>query len=89
MEATPPMLEARRAARNIPHDVVTRHVVEGVSLVRAWREHLGLTQSELAVRAGMKQSAIARIERATNRPRRSTLARLAAAMGIRPEHLLL
>ncbi|HHQ42011.1 MAG TPA: helix-turn-helix domain-containing protein [Chromatiales bacterium] len=84
-----PLLEAARASRNIPQEVVERHVLDGVPLVRAWREHLGLSQEELAARAGMRPSALARIERPSSRPRRTTLARLARAMGLRPEQLAL
>ena len=79
----------KKRAEGIPHEVVERHVLAGVPLVAAWREHLGLTQKELADRAGMKQSAIARIERPNARPRRATLARVADAMGIDPSLLLL
>jgi len=75
--------------RGIPQAVVERHVVDGVPLVAAWREHLGLTQAEVARRAGMKQSAIARIERGDSRLRRTTLRRLATAIGVHPAQLLL
>ncbi|BCX82900.1 hypothetical protein MIT9_P2491 [Methylomarinovum caldicuralii] len=87
------MLKAWRATQvrehGIPQDVVERHVIDGVSLVAAWREHLGLTQAQLADLAGMKQSAIARLERQGSRPRRTTLRRLANAMGLHPDQLLL
>ncbi len=87
------MVEAWRAAQvreqGIPQEVVERHVLDGVSLVAAWREHLGLTQAEVARLAGMKQSSVARIERGGSRPRRATLHRLAAAMGLHPGQLLL
>ena len=69
----------------IPHDVMKAHVVGGVSLVRAWREYLGLTQEELAERAGMSQPAVAKLESPTARPRRVTLQKLAAALGLRVE----
>ncbi len=87
------MEEAWRAARireqGIPQDVVERHVIDGLSLVAAWREYLGLTQAEVAERAGMKQSAVARIERGESKPRSTTLRRLALAMGLHPRQLLL
>lgn len=87
------MAEAWRAAQareqGIPQEVVERHVMDGLSLVAAWREYLGMTQAEVARRAGMKQSAVARIERGDSRPRRATLSRLAVAMGLSPGQLLL
>jgi len=36
-----------------PHEVVAANVM-GDSLIKAWREYLGLTQEELAARAGIK-----------------------------------
>ncbi|WP_338114162.1 helix-turn-helix transcriptional regulator [Thiorhodococcus mannitoliphagus] len=51
-------------------------------LIRAWREHLGLTQDEVASRAEMKQPALARLERSEIAPRPATLKRLAEAMGL-------
>ncbi len=86
------MVEAWRAAQTreqgIPQEVVARHVLEGKSLIAAWREYLGLTQSELARRAGMQQSSVARIEGGGSKPRQSTLRRLASAMGLHPSQLL-
>ncbi len=84
-----PLLERENARHTIPQEVVERHVLEEIPLVRAWREHLGLTQSRLASLAGMKQSSIARIERGESRPRRATLEKLARAMGLTPEQLLI
>jgi predicted transcriptional regulator len=47
----------------IPQAIVEANVIHGVSMIRAWREHLGLTQAEVAARANMKQPALARLER--------------------------
>lgn len=69
-----------------PNDVVKANS-RGESLIKAWREHFGLTQEELAVKAGMKQSALVRLERPAANPRRSTLERLAMAMNITVEQL--
>jgi transcriptional regulator with XRE-family HTH domain len=47
------------------------------------RKEAGLTQRELALRAGTSQSAIARLERGQASPTLATLERLAAAAGFR------
>ncbi|MDZ7811050.1 MAG: helix-turn-helix transcriptional regulator [Arhodomonas sp.] len=46
-------------ALTIPHEVVSRHLLDGVSLRRAWREYLGLTQMEVAERMGVTQGRVA------------------------------
>ena len=71
-----------------PNDVVKANVLNGDCLVKAWREHFGLTQAELAQKAGMKQSALARLEKAEAAPRKATLAKLAKAMDITVEQLI-
>ena len=52
------------------------------SLVREARRQAGLTQRELAARAGTSQSAIARYERAKSMPDIPTLQRLLGACGL-------
>ncbi|MBO4122077.1 helix-turn-helix transcriptional regulator [Cupriavidus gilardii] len=69
----------------IPHAVVHR-TVEGATPVRAWREHLGLTQAEVAGRLGISQSAYAQQERSEGL-RKSTRAKIAAALGIQAQQL--
>lgn len=69
-----------------PNEVVKANV-RGESLVKAWREYYGLTQSELAEKAGMKQSALARIEKSGS-ARTSTLKKLAKALDISVEQLV-
>lgn len=49
--------------------------------LRAAREAAGLTQAEVAHRAGTTQSAVARAERPGANPRLETLQRMARAMG--------
>ncbi|MEJ2589377.1 MAG: helix-turn-helix transcriptional regulator [Deltaproteobacteria bacterium] len=70
-----------------PNEVVKANV-RGDSLIKAWREYLNLTQEELAAKSGMKQSALARLENDTIKPRRSTLLKLADAMGITVDQLI-
>ena len=71
----------------IPHEIVKRNVIDEVPMVKAWREYLGMTQQELAERAGVSQPAIAKIERPGSSPRRATLEKLAGAMGLSVEQL--
>jgi DNA-binding XRE family transcriptional regulator len=86
-EAIRPLLERQAMRDSIPHAVVEAHIMRGAPMVRAWREHLGLTQARVAERAGMAQAAIARIERGESMPRAATLTKLAAAMGLTVEQL--
>jgi ribosome-binding protein aMBF1 (putative translation factor) len=69
----------------LPHEVVSL-MVDGATAARAWREHLGLTQSEVARRMKMSQAALAQIEKAA-RPRKATRQKLAAALGIRVDQM--
>lgn len=71
--------------RLIPHEVVSA-TVDGASPMKAWREYLGLTQAEVAARLGVSQAAYAQTEAAA-RPRKSTVARVAAALRIAIEQL--
>lgn len=76
-----------RAGGLVPNEVVGRIVMDGVSNVRAWREYLGLTQADVAVRAGMTQAAFSQIESGEHRPRKATLTKIAVALGISVEQL--
>ena len=58
----------------------------GVSPMTAWREHLGLTQVEVASRLGISQAAYAQMER-SKQPRRATLEKVAAALGLETDQL--
>lgn len=71
----------------IPHEVVKANVINGASMIRAWREYFGMTQQELARRAGMAQPALARLEKSDSKPRISTLKKIASAMEINLEQL--
>ena len=71
----------------IPHEVVKANAINGVSMIRAWREYFGMTQQELARRAGMTQPALARLEKSDSKPRIGTLKKIAAAMDITLEQL--
>ena len=54
--------------------------------MRSWREHLGLTQTEVAKRANMTQGAYAQMENST-KPRRASMKKIATAMGLTVEQL--
>jgi len=80
-------VESEEADVWFPNEVVKANV-RGESLIKAWREYFKLTQAELAAKAGMKQSALARLESHKVSPRKATLAKLAEAMGIGVEQLI-
>ena len=65
----------------IPHAVVAA-TLEGDSPIKAWREHLMLTQTELAERMGVSQPSLAKLESPAANPRKNTLKKVAQAMGI-------
>ena len=59
--------------------------MNGGELIREARRRAGLTQSELAGRAGTTQSAVSRWERGRAEPGLDTLRRLAEVCGLRLE----
>ncbi len=69
----------------IPHAVIER-TVAGATPVRAWREHLRLTQAEVAGRLGISQPAYAQQEN-SDRLRTASRDKIAAALGILPAQL--
>ena len=71
----------------IPHEVVGLTIKKGYTLARAWREYLGLTQKEVAGRIGITQAALSQMEAGEKRMRKTTLEKLAVAMGIGIEQL--
>jgi transcriptional regulator with XRE-family HTH domain len=56
--------------------------------LRSVRERQFVTQEELAQRTGMSRATISRIEGGQQRPRISTVRKLAAALGVPPETLI-
>ena len=70
----------------VPNAVVNAVFDRELSVVAAWREHLHLTQADVARRMGISQAAYAQTE-AAKRPRKSTLEKVAAAMGLEIEQL--
>ena len=57
--------------------------MNAVELVRQARRRAGLSQAELASRAGVSQPAVARVESGRHRPSLATLERLLSACGER------
>ena len=82
-----PLLDNSAVRNGIPHAVVKANMVEGKSLIRAWREYLGMTQEEVAKKSGMSQPAVTKLERMGAKPRKKTLGRIAAALGLSVEQI--
>ncbi len=70
----------------IPNQVVNYAMDNDVSALRAWRDYLNLTQSDIAGRMGITQSAFAQLEGRKNL-RKSTREKVALALGLEPEQL--
>jgi DNA-binding XRE family transcriptional regulator len=71
----------------IPHDIVRLMVKEEISRLKAWREHLGFTQKEVAEQLGISQAALSQIEALNSRPRKETIQKLAAIYNLTIEQL--
>lgn len=74
------------AYHSIPNTVIDKVANKNMTPIRAWREHLGLTQTEVARRLGISQSAYAQ-QGAKEPVREATRERIAQALGIAPEQL--
>ncbi|MDR6585766.1 XRE family transcriptional regulator [Herbaspirillum sp. BH-1] len=70
----------------VPHEVVAMMVEHQWTPIRSWREHLKLTQHEVADRLGISQSAYAQQE-SSIRLRPSSLEKIAVALGVSLEQL--
>ncbi len=66
----------------LPHEVVKMNVLDGYSLLKAWRKWSGMSQSQLAEKTGMTQAQIARFEVGKTTPRADTLLCLSDALGV-------
>lgn len=71
----------------IPNDVVNIMFDQDVSLLAAWRIYRNLSQSEVAERAGLTQSAISQAERKESKPQKKTREKLAKIYQCKPEQL--
>ncbi|MCX5919027.1 MAG: helix-turn-helix transcriptional regulator [Deltaproteobacteria bacterium] len=72
---------------NIPNDVVWLSIDKGYTLARAWRDYLGLTQTEIASRMGISQAALSQMESGEKKLRKASLEKLAKALGVTVEQL--
>ena len=72
----------------IPHDVVERHILEEVSLVRAWREYKKMSQEDVAKKMNISQSAYSQMEKPDAKLRTTTVTRIASALEVSPEQLV-
>lgn len=77
---------SKQNAPTIPNAVVDKVINKDMTPIRAWREHLGLTQTEVAHRLGISQSAYAQQE-AKEPVRKATREKIAQALGIAAEQL--
>jgi transcriptional regulator with XRE-family HTH domain len=73
--------------KTIPNAVAKLMLVGGLSPVKAWREHLGRTQGEVAQAMGISQSAFAQYEKPDAKLRKATREKIASALGLMPEQL--
>jgi transcriptional regulator with XRE-family HTH domain len=68
-------------APGVPNEVAWL-LRDGLSPIRAWREHLGVTREELGRRLSVSPAAVTQMEARSARPRAATLKKIAAALGI-------
>lgn len=66
----------------IPHEVVSLMANNGWSILRSWREYLGLTQVQMASRLGIRQPSYATMEAPGARTKKVTRERIANALGV-------
>ena len=79
-------IAAIRAARANPGELIpsefAKRLVDGENAIRVWRGYRGLTQVELAARAGIDQAYLSKIERGTRTGTATVLRSLAGALGV-------
>lgn len=72
----------------LPIEIVEMNVLQGYSLIKAWRLYLNKTQKEVALKLGITQSAFSQMEK-SNSNQWATLQRIADIFNIQPEQLTL
>lgn len=73
----------------IPHAVVELHIIDGYSLLRAWRTYKKMTQKNVADKVGVTQAAYSQMENPESKPHGATLEKIAMAFGITAEQLVI
>lgn len=71
----------------IPNEIARRIFTDGMSPARAWREHLGLTQKEVATRMGVSQPTYNDMESGERKLRKASREKIAAAFNIPASYL--
>ena len=77
---------AQAGEERVPARLAHR-LVEGENPIRAWREHRGLTQAQLAEQAGVGQSYVAMLEAGERKGSVTRLRALARALGVELDDL--
>jgi DNA-binding XRE family transcriptional regulator len=75
-------VRARRGEPTLPLEVGMAIIKGEMSPVEAWRKELGLTQAQLAQKAGVRPATISDIESAKSHGRFDVMQRIAAALGL-------
>ena len=79
-------MKSTQNASTVPNNVVNLSFDKNLTPMAAWREHLGLTQVQVASRMNITQAAYAQMER-VKKPRKATLQKVADALGLTVEQL--
>ncbi len=79
--------DAANPSATIAADFAYR-IADGENKVRVWREYRGLTQAQLAGRAGIDQTAVSKIERGARGATVKVMRALADALGVRIDSLV-
>lgn len=74
--------EARQEGQPTMSAELVMQVLDGLHPLTAWRKALGLTQAELAEKAGVRVATVSDIESGKIDPRLSTMVSLAAVLGV-------
>ena len=71
----------------IPQEVVGMTIKNGYTLIRAWREYLGMTLSEVAEKMHITSDVLSQIESGEKKVRSKTIEKLSKALGLTIEQL--